>query len=680
MKLYQIFCFLCYHYIKKVLYLKNEKKIECLNDCKNLNILFVDDSEFVRKIIKKTLSKYFNKVITASSVKEALEILKNNHINVVISDIVMPAEMDGFEFAKIVKENYPDIIFIFLSSFFDTDTLLKAIELHIDGFLIKPLNENLLLHTLQNALYYKKALLEEKNLLNQYKEIVDQTLLVSKTDLKGNITYVNDAFVKVSGFKKEELLGKPHSIVKHPDMKKEVFKDLWSTILNKKTWKGLIKNRKKNGEAYYVESVIKPILDKEGNIKEFIALRKDVTNYIDAQKLINDKLKVLNDALLVLIKIEDYEDLEVIYDEDTLFKLTNRIIKRAKNLIKTKFSIIEEYVNVAPGIFGFLIEKYEKEGLEEFFNSVVRDIINKPLVVNEIEHYPLIKLSYACGNKDLYTNAMLGFKELQNSEQRVICANGLYKKEKEVIIKNIEMLKTITYALQNNKVICLFQPIVNNNTKKIIKYESLVRIINKDNNLLTPWHFLEIAKKAGIYTNITLKVLENSFKVYKEYNIPISINLSPSDILIDSVRDKIYSLLKEHNPKKSMITFEILEDEIIQIPNTMKEFIDNLIKLNANIAIDDFGNGYSNFTRIIEANADIIKIDGVLIKGIDKDQVKQDIVETIVNFAKKENKKTVAEFVENKEIFKVVKKLGVDCSQGYYFYKPLKEEEIKSLL
>lgn len=192
--------------------------------------------------------------------------------------------------------------------------------------------------------------------------------------------------------------------------------------------------------------------------------------------------------------------------------------------------------------------------------------------------------------------------------------------------------------------------------------------------------FRNCKKSRNFYTNITLKVLENSFKVYQNYNIPISINLSPSDILIDSVRDKIYNLLRKYNPTKGMITFEILEDEIIKIPNTMKEFIDNLMKLNANIAIDDFGNGYSNFTRIIDANADIIKIDGVLVKDIDKDKVKQDIVETIVSFAKKENKKTVAEFVENKEIFEVVKKLGVDYSQGYYFYKPLKEEEIKSLL
>jgi len=238
------------------------------------------------------------------------------------------------------------------------------------------------------------------------------------------------------------------------------------------------------------------------------------------------------------------------------------------------------------------------------------------------------------------------------------------------------MLKTIEYAIQNNKVISLFQPIIDNITQKPIKYESLVRIIDKNGKILSPFFFLDIAKKAGIYTHITQKVLENSFKIYKEKNIPISINLSPSDIVRDTIKEKIISLLKEYKPAKGMITFELLEDEIIKFPNIIKEFINEVKSLNVEIAIDDFGEGYSNFTRVADLQADWIKIDGSLIKEIDKDHIRQNIVQAIVNFAKKENKKTVAEFVENEEIFKTLQKLGVDYSQGYYFNKPLDVKDI----
>jgi PAS domain S-box-containing protein len=647
-----------------------------LKELKKLNLLFVDDNKLITELGESLFSEIFNSIYIAKNGEEALELLKTHSFDIVITDINMP-KMDGFKLVKLIKKKYPEILVVFLSAFFDTDTLLKAIDLDVDGFLLKPFDLDKFFSTMYNILYYKLELQKQINLLQQYKQIVDESLIVSKTDLKGNITYVNDAFVNISGFTKKELIGKPHNIVRHPDMKKEVFEELWNTILNKKTWRGLIKNRKKNGESYYVESIIKPIFDKDGNIKEFIALRKDITNFINAEKLINDKLQILNEALLILIKINNFSNIKLVYDEETISKLKTRLAKRVKNLLKEHFQNIEEYT-VQDDIFGFLIENFQKENLYNIMRGIVKNVLNHPIIINGFEYYPLIKISYAYGKMHLYENAVTGFEEIENSEERIIIANGLCAKKKTEILKNMETLKLIKYALRNNKVISLFQPIVNNKTETIEKYESLIRIINTDNTVLSPYHFLETAKKAGLYGSLTLKVLDNTFKIYKEKNIPVSINLSPGDILIETIRNRIYELLEKHKPEKGMITFELLEDEIIKIEHTINNFITCVTNLNAEIAIDDFGSGYSNFTRIIEAKADIIKIDGILIKNIDKDCIKQDIVEAIVNFAKKENKKTVAEFVETKEIFETVKNLGVDYSQGYYFSKPLFSDEIKS--
>ncbi|WP_456479150.1 EAL domain-containing protein [Nautilia sp.] len=240
----------------------------------------------------------------------------------------------------------------------------------------------------------------------------------------------------------------------------------------------------------------------------------------------------------------------------------------------------------------------------------------------------------------------------------------------------MNILKKINYAIKKNNVISLFQPIVDNKSKKTVKYESLVRIIDEEGNMLSPFHFLDIAKKAGLYGEIGIRVLENTFMVYENKNVSVTINISPNDIMKDFITERIYELLDSHKPKKGAVTFEILEDEIIQFPSMIKNFVDKVKNYDVQIAIDDFGSGYSNFSRIMELNADIIKIDGSLIKDIDTDKTKQVIVESIVNFAKKENKLTVAEFVENEAIYSVLTKLGVDYSQGYYFSKPLREEEI----
>jgi PAS domain S-box-containing protein len=121
-------------------------------------------------------------------------------------------------------------------------------------------------------------------LLLEYKKAVDSSAIVSKADLKGNIIYVNDTFCGISGYTREELLFKPHNIVRHPDMPKELYEELWKTIKAKKIFKGILKNINRNGEAYYVASTIVPILDNEGNIIEYLSLRFDITELVDAKQ------------------------------------------------------------------------------------------------------------------------------------------------------------------------------------------------------------------------------------------------------------------------------------------------------------------------------------------------------------------------------------------------------------
>uniref|UniRef100_Q31EA9 histidine kinase n=1 Tax=Hydrogenovibrio crunogenus (strain DSM 25203 / XCL-2) TaxID=317025 RepID=Q31EA9_HYDCU len=120
--------------------------------------------------------------------------------------------------------------------------------------------------------------------INYQQKAIDQTLIVSRTDPYGTILYVNDNFCKISGYSKEELVGQPHSIVRHPDMPKSTFENIWTTIQSKKIWSGEITNLRKNGETYYVMSYIMPLLDKDGNIKEFLSIREDITERVHLEK------------------------------------------------------------------------------------------------------------------------------------------------------------------------------------------------------------------------------------------------------------------------------------------------------------------------------------------------------------------------------------------------------------
>ncbi len=160
--------------------------------------------------------------------------------------------------------------------------------------------------------------------------------------------------------------------------------------------------------------------------------------------------------------------------------------------------------------------------------------------------------------------------------------------------------------------------------------------------------------------------------MFKDKDAEFSINLSINDILEPQISEYLIMMLKRYGIG-SKIVFEIVESEYIEKFEDVMAFITKVKKYDCKIAIDDFGTGYSNFEYLIKLKADYLKIDGSLIKNIDKDKNAYLVVSTIVDFSKKLGMKTVAEFVESEDIFKIVKELGVDYSQGYYFQQPQKD-------
>lgn len=173
--------------------------------------------------------------------------------------------------------------------------------------------------------------------LKQYQDAIDASNIVSKTDINGMITFANDEFCKISGYSRNELIGKNHNIIRHPDVDKNIFENLWKTILAKKVYKGIIKNRAKNGRAFYLNATIIPILDTDGRIEEFVAIRHDVTEMIVLnQKLLytQDKLKNLNDSLEQHVKEQTKELLNI---NENLHNIINEEIRKNEEKSKLIF-------------------------------------------------------------------------------------------------------------------------------------------------------------------------------------------------------------------------------------------------------------------------------------------------------------------------------------------------------
>jgi len=144
--------------------------------------------------------------------------------------------------------------------------------------------------------FIKQTSLElEQNvrLMNQYQNVVDASFLVSKTDTKGIITYVNENFCRVSKYKREELIGQNHNIVRDQDVSSFVFKKMWQTIRREKVWRGKFSNRAKDGSRYYIDATVMPILNEKGVIEEYIAIRQDITKQIQSKSRMQEKERLI---------------------------------------------------------------------------------------------------------------------------------------------------------------------------------------------------------------------------------------------------------------------------------------------------------------------------------------------------------------------------------------------------
>ena len=249
---------------------------ELLLYIKDTKVLVVEDSNVVAQQIKATLETLFLKVKTVPNGDEALNELKNNKdISMVISDYNMP-KMNGLELTRAIRKDKTtsSLPIVIISSDNNPQQRIKLFKNGANDYLNKPiLEEELKSKVLDTFSNIKK--IED---IQSFNKIFDENIITSSTDIKGNIQTVSKAFCKISGYEKEELIGKSHNIVRHPDMPKSLYEELWNTITKGQTWKGEIKNLKKDGTYYWVKAVIEPKFNRNGDITGYFAIREDISD------------------------------------------------------------------------------------------------------------------------------------------------------------------------------------------------------------------------------------------------------------------------------------------------------------------------------------------------------------------------------------------------------------------
>lgn len=372
----------------------------------NYTILYVEDSSSIREFVKVIFKKNkIDNVVYANNGAQALKLYKNNAFNLVITDMIMPV-MDGFELIKEIKKINKQQVFMMVTGMDNREDLVRAIELRVNFFIEKPINPKKFMQVLDESLNLVRQKYDAKLsnlLLDQYKKTIDNTAIVSKTDLNGNITYVNKKFCEISKYTQEELIGQNHRLLKSTEMPNGFFENLWKTISSKKTWQGIIKNKNKDGDTYIVDSIIMPLLDMDNNIIEYISIRNDITE-LELYK--DDLKKQLDLAVFDVVNTQK----EVV---STMGAIGETRSKETGNHVKR----VAKYSYLLAKLVGLSEEESQLLELASPMHDIGKvgipdNILNKPgkLTFDEFE---IMK-----------THASLGYEMLKDSKREILTASA----------------------------------------------------------------------------------------------------------------------------------------------------------------------------------------------------------------------------------------------------------------
>lgn len=527
------------------------------------------------------------------------------------------------------------------------------------------------------------------------------------TDIDGKILYVNKQVQQISGYKEDEIIGHNPSMWQSGESTQETYAFLWDAILSGKPYYGVITNRRKNGEIFYLANTISPVNDENGKIQYFVSTAKDITKNYELQgqlnniilydsltqlpnrtsfiKVIEENVSTTKKSAILAISIKKINLVNNTYGFTYGDKIIKKIAKRIKKTLNDDyvFSRIESHV------FAILVPQLENlSEIVSLINKIEKTVGNHIMLKGE-EIY--IELSTGVGVSPtdadngikLLARAQIALNKVESASDSHTYAFYTSQMNKEAQ-EQLYMENDVYRAYENDEFIPYFQPFVNIKTGEICGFEALMRRQNSKGEIILPSEFIGILEQMGLIEKVELmfiqKVCEQIRKWidHGENVVPVAINISPIQFSNERLASKIIRMVNKVGIPRELITIEIIESMFMENLELAKSVLKELKDEGFTIAIDDFGTGYSSLSYLREFDADHLKIDISFIEKIVKNKRDQALVKAIIAMAKALNMQTVAEGIETEQQLEIIGKLGCDIGQGHYWGVALPANEIAS--
>lgn len=563
--------------------------------------------------------------------------------------------------------------------------------------------------TLQDITTRRLAEEEMRKLSGAVEQIADAVMI---TDIEGVVEYVNPAFETMTGYSKDEIIGKTPRLLKSDKQSEAFYKRLWKTILDGGVFSDVIINRKKSGEIYYEEKNITPQKDHHGSTKHFISTGKDVTERIEAQERLyhlahHDSLTGLPNRVLLqdrlgqaIARIRWHErKIAVMFLDLDRFKTINdtlghavgdQVLQYVARQLEACLREGDTIARLGGDEFAIVLNDIaSQEDIPPIAQKIIASLA-KPMEINNHELFITSSIGISIFPQDgKDSQTLLKKADMAMYRAKAQGKDNYQHYNAEDDNQSSERLSMETYlrrALEKNEFTLNYQPQLSVRDGSIIGFEALLRWYNSELKNVSPMHFIPILEETGMISQVGDWVLQTACRQAKDWldtgmmSGRVAVNLSIRQFKEKGLVKRIDEILSETGLSPNHLELEITEGLLIdQISETAK-ILNELNEMGICLSIDDFGTGYSSMNYLKRLPFNTLKIDYIFVRDVTFNLDDAAITSAIITLAHNLGMQVVAEGVETMEQLEYLREQRCDAIQGYLYSPPLTVDAVIPLI
>lgn len=547
--------------------------------------------------------------------------------------------------------------------------------------------------------------------LRRLTRIIDESInIIFITTADGTIEYVNSRFEEITGWPRQEAVGQNPRILASGETTREQYAPLWKAISSGETWRGVFKNKTKHGGFYWANGFISPIRNEDGEITHFMAIQEDITDKVASKKemrflaehdritgLINRVrfVELLGEALsggkghgtasLLQIDIDGFKLINDAFGN----AVGDQFLGEFARFLMDKVQAADPSPEGGEGSpvvgrlggdeFGVFVPGMSSAAALDIAESIRLEVENSIFLGGTVRVTVSIGLveipKHGTTSAELLAKsnaATVAAKESGQNRCSVYQQGDRYLHE---VHSSLETKQMIIKALDEDRIVPWFQPILHLRTGLVEHYEALARLEDADGRTLSPASFIPTAERFGLIYRIDHVIIQKTVLAQARLrqegrNLSFSMNISGKNLGDKELLSRIQGFIRDSGADPACIVFELTETAAVRNLKEAVTFVKALKEWGCKFSLDDFGVGFTSFMHLVEMEVDFLKIDGSFVRRLPDSARDRILVKTITDMARGLGIKTIAEFVDHPDTIRILKQIGVDYAQGYLVGKP----------